>query len=227
MNAMWKSRIVFLCILSCLPPALRAQLFTFEAGVTGGPGHALKPAYFRNFYRSSGVFGARFNLVLSERSNAEFDFASASFRLNSGKYTAALDAPGVPRSTAGGGRIRIDLSTLSYEYFLIPEESGLGVYAVAGFGLDFVVADPIGVTVKQDGQTQPEARTIVTVENGYFPSLCAGIGFTMGLSENISAFCEARLHYVFSAVGSDIVTGVKAGDFMDFWAPAAGLKYRL
>jgi hypothetical protein len=226
MNAMRKVRILFLCILSCLPPALRAQLFSFEAGITGGPGHALKPAYFRNFYRSSGVFGARFNLVFSNRSTVEFDFASASFRFNAGKYAAAIEAPGGSGSTVDGGRIRMDISTLSYERFLIPEESGLGIYALAGFGLDFVDANPISITVKKGLPEAPADRIVATVSDGYFPSLCAGMGFTVELSEKISAFCDARLHYVFSAAGRDIVNDTKIKDFSEFWTPTAGLKYR-
>jgi hypothetical protein len=223
---MRKIRIVFLCIMSCLPPLLQAQLFTFEVGITGGPGHALKPGYFRNFYRSSGVFGARFNLVFSGRSSAEFDFASASFRLNPGKYAAVLDAPGGTGSTVDGGRIRIDISTLSYKYFLLPEESGMGIYALAGFGLDFVAANPITVTAKKTGPLMPEVKTVATINDGYFPSLCAGLGFSVELSEKICAFFEARLHYVFSAAGRDIVTDAKIADYTDFWTPAAGLKYR-
>jgi hypothetical protein len=67
---------------------------------------------------------------------------------------------------------------------------------------------------------------VETVKDGYFPSLCAGLGFTVDLSEKISAFCEARLHYVFSAAGRDIITDAKIKDFTDFWTPTAGLKYR-
>jgi hypothetical protein len=226
MTAMRKILIAILILLSALPPALRAQLFSFEVGICGGPGHPLKPAYFRNFYRSSGVFGARFNLVFSERSSVEFDFASVSFRFDAGKYAAALGAPEGSGFTAEGGRIRIDVSTLSYKRFLIPEETGLGIYALTGFGLDYIVANPISVTEKTAGQSAPAFRTVVTVKDGYFPSLSAGIGFTVGLSEKAGAFCEARLHYVLSAAGRDIVTDAKAGGFMDFWTPTAGLKYR-
>ncbi len=222
---MRKLPIALLCFLTGFPLLLRGQYLAYELSIVGGAGQALKPAYFRNFYRSSGVFSARLTILLTEHSGAELDFGSASFRLNGGKYIAALGAPGGSGSAAGGGRIRIDIGTLSYLRYLIPAESGLGIYTLAGFGLDYVAAAPIRTTVQTSRSEAPEVRDVFTITQGYFPSLCAGMGLTIEVFEGVSLFGEARIHYVFSGGGNDIVTGGKVKDFTDFWIPQFGLKY--
>jgi hypothetical protein len=226
-TAMRKVRIAFLLFLSGFPLMLRGQFISYELGVVGGPTYTLKPAYFRNFYRSSGTFGARLTFLHTEHSGAEFDFGTVGFKLNGAKYLAALTAPVGYGSTVGGGGIRIDFGTLSYLRFLIPAESGLGFYMLAGFGLDHVAADPIRTTVQTSESEAPAVRDIDTITAGYFPSLCGGMGLTIQVFEKVGLFGEARIHYVFSGGGNDIVTGGKIKDFTDFWTPAVGLKYGL
>jgi hypothetical protein len=113
-----------------LPLALRAQLFTFELGITGGTAPRCPPV--SGFLRSSGCSG-EFNLVFTERSNA--GSISPHIPGSAGKWRANHRPIGILIEAAKS----IDISTSPR---IFPDPGGVGPESTSGwFGLVFVVAN--------------------------------------------------------------------------------------
>ena len=163
--------------------------------------------------------------MFSERSGAELNFASFSLHLDGVGLAKSLAASGAPDAVAADGRIWMDTATLSYLRFLTPAESGPGLYVMAGIGFDRVEAEAIRITTQRTGPEAPVDRYVESINGGYSPSLCAGLGLAFAISGNISVFGEARVHAIITKGGTDAVSGKRAKDFIEFWTPVAGLRY--
>jgi hypothetical protein len=221
---MRKIRNALVWILA-LPFPVGAQDLGYQLSLFGGSGRPVQPGYFRNDYRSSAEFGARLCILFTDRSGMEFDFASFTYRLDGPRLTASLAASGVPDASASDGNISMDTATLSYLYFLTSAENGAGIYALAGIGMDRVEAEAIRITAPGPGPEAPADRYVNPVNAGFSTSLCAGLGLAVPVSGNFSVFGEARIHFILVKGASDVVSGGRAKDFIEFWTPTAGLRY--
>jgi len=222
---MLKVRAALAWILLYLPCLAQAQYLSYQMSLFGGAVHPVQPGYFRNYYQPSREFGARLCVMFSERSGAEFNFASFSSHLDGAGLAKSLAASGAPDAVAADGRIWMDTATLSYLRFLTPAESGPGLYVMAGIGFDRVEAEAIRITTQRTGPEAPVDRYVESINGGYSPSLCAGLGLAFAISGNISVFGEARVHAIITKGGTDAVSGKRAKDFIEFWTPVAGLRY--
>lgn len=189
---MRKVRAALAWILLGLPCLVQAQYLSYQMSLTGGSVHPGEPGYFRNYYQPSTKFGVRLCVMFSERSGAEFDLASFSFHLDGAGLVKSLAASGAPDAVAAGGRIRLDTATLSYLRFLTPAESGPGLYVLAGIGWDRIEAEAIRITTPTTDPDAPVDRYVDSMNSGYSPSLCAGLGLVITVYGNFSVFGEAR-----------------------------------
>jgi hypothetical protein len=208
-----------------LPCMVQAQDLSYRLSLHAGTGHPVQPGYFNDYYQSSSELGIRLGVMFSDRSGAEFDFAAFSYRLDGTRLVESLAASGKPDAVAANGRIRMDTATLSYLYFLTPEESGPVLCVLAGIGMDRVEAEEIRITTPGADPDAPVERNVDSMNGGFIPSLCAGIGLTVAVSEKISVFGEARIHAIIVKGVTDVVSGKRTKDFVEFWTPAVGLRY--
>jgi hypothetical protein len=224
-NLMRTVRKALAWILLGLPCLAQAQYLSYQMSLFVGAVRPVQPGYFRNYYPPSREFGARLCVMFTERSGAEFDFASFMFHLDGAGLVRSLASSGTPDAAAADGRIRMDTATLSYLRFLTAAENGPWLYALAGIGLDRVEAEAIRITSRKTGSEERVDRFVDSMNGGYSPSLCAGLGLAVAVYGNISVFGEARVHVIITRGVTDAVSGGRAKDFIEFWTPAAGLKY--